>query len=93
MSALPSRVIHVAVPDLISNSYFPAVAAVEMGFFKAEGLEADLQLLFSEFDGLFDPPLSEVRTLTVTSKAPIVWEPEADETRDGETNGVAIEQG
>jgi NitT/TauT family transport system substrate-binding protein len=22
-----------AVPDLISNSYFPAVAAVELGFF------------------------------------------------------------
>jgi ABC-type nitrate/sulfonate/bicarbonate transport system substrate-binding protein len=36
----------VAVPDLISNSYFPAVAAVEMGFFKEEGLDAELQLLF-----------------------------------------------
>ncbi len=29
----------IAVPDLISNSYFPAIAAVELGFFKAEGLE------------------------------------------------------
>lgn len=36
----------IAVPDLISNSYFPAVAAVDLGFFKREGLEADLQLLF-----------------------------------------------
>jgi len=36
----------VAVPDLISNSYFPAVAAVELGFFKAEGLDAELELLF-----------------------------------------------
>jgi ABC-type nitrate/sulfonate/bicarbonate transport system substrate-binding protein len=36
----------IAVPDLISNSYFPAVAAVELGFFKAEGLDAELQLLF-----------------------------------------------
>jgi NitT/TauT family transport system substrate-binding protein len=36
----------VAVPDLISNSYFPAVAAVEMGFFKDEGLDAELRLLF-----------------------------------------------
>lgn len=35
-----------AVPDLISNSYFPAVAAVEMGFFKAEGLDVELELLF-----------------------------------------------
>lgn len=38
--------VRIAVPDLISNSYFPAVAAVELGFFKAEGLDAELQLLF-----------------------------------------------
>jgi ABC-type nitrate/sulfonate/bicarbonate transport system substrate-binding protein len=38
--------VRVAVPDLISNSYFPAVAAVELGFFKAEGLDAELELLF-----------------------------------------------
>jgi len=36
----------IAVPDLISNSYFPAVAAVELGFFAAEGLDAELQLRF-----------------------------------------------
>jgi ABC-type nitrate/sulfonate/bicarbonate transport system substrate-binding protein len=35
-----------AVPDLISNSYFPAVAAVELGFFKEEGLEVSLELIF-----------------------------------------------
>lgn len=35
-----------AVPDLISNSYFPAVAAVELGFFRAEGLSMELELLF-----------------------------------------------
>src|SRR6201981_2642426 len=35
-----------AVPDLISNSYFPAVAAVELGFFKEEGLELALALIF-----------------------------------------------
>ena len=34
------------MPDLISNSYFPAVAAVELGFFKAEGLDAELELVF-----------------------------------------------
>ena len=27
----------IAIPDLISNSYFPAVAAVELGFFEEEG--------------------------------------------------------
>jgi hypothetical protein len=26
-----------AVPDLISNSYFPAAAAVELGLFEREG--------------------------------------------------------
>jgi len=35
-----------AVPDLISNSYFPAVAAVELGFFKKEGLDVELELIF-----------------------------------------------
>ncbi len=31
----------IAVPDLISNSYFPAIAAVELGFFKEEGLDVE----------------------------------------------------
>ena len=35
-----------AVPDMISNSYFPAVAAVELGFFRQEGLEVSLELIF-----------------------------------------------
>jgi len=35
-----------AVPDLISNSYFPAVAAVELGFFRAVGLDVSLELIF-----------------------------------------------
>ena len=35
-----------AVPDLISNSYFPAAAAVELGFFRNEGLDVALELLF-----------------------------------------------
>ena len=35
-----------AVPDLISNSYFPAVAAAELGFFKQEGLEVTLEVIF-----------------------------------------------
>ena len=36
----------IAVPDLISNSYFPAVAAIELGYFKAEGLDAELRHVF-----------------------------------------------
>jgi NitT/TauT family transport system substrate-binding protein len=35
-----------AVPDMISNSYFPAEAAVELGFFKEEGLDVSLELIF-----------------------------------------------
>ncbi|MBM2810958.1 MAG: putative ABC-type nitrate/sulfonate/bicarbonate transport system periplasmic component [Chloroflexi bacterium] len=38
--------IRLGVPDLISNSYFPAIAAVDLGFFKAEGLDAEVQLVF-----------------------------------------------
>ena len=35
-----------AVPDLISNSYFPAEAAVELGFFREEGLDVTLEMIF-----------------------------------------------
>jgi NitT/TauT family transport system substrate-binding protein len=35
-----------AVPDLISNSYFPAVAGVALGFFEKEGLDVSLELIF-----------------------------------------------
>jgi len=35
-----------AVPDLISNSYFPAVAAAELGFFQREGIDVALELIF-----------------------------------------------
>lgn len=34
------------LPDMISNSYFPAIAAADLGFFKAEGLDMDVELLF-----------------------------------------------
>jgi NitT/TauT family transport system substrate-binding protein len=36
----------IAVPDLISNSYFPAIAATELGKFRDQGLDADIQLIF-----------------------------------------------
>jgi ABC-type nitrate/sulfonate/bicarbonate transport system substrate-binding protein len=35
-----------AVPDMISNSYFPAIAAIELGCFKEEGLDVELELIF-----------------------------------------------
>lgn len=35
-----------AVPDLISNSYFPAIAAVEMGFLADAGHAVEVELIF-----------------------------------------------
>jgi len=36
----------IAVPDMISNSYFPALAAVELGCFRDEGLDVTSELIF-----------------------------------------------
>jgi len=35
-----------AIPDMISNSYFPAIAAIELGCFKQEGLDVSLELIY-----------------------------------------------
>lgn len=35
-----------AIPDLISNSYFPALAAVELGYFARHGLDVTAELIF-----------------------------------------------
>lgn len=34
----------VAIPDIISNSYFPAIAAVELGYFREHGVDASISL-------------------------------------------------
>jgi ABC-type nitrate/sulfonate/bicarbonate transport system substrate-binding protein len=41
-----SRRFKLAVPDLISNSYFPAVAAVELGYFREQGIDTSLEMIF-----------------------------------------------
>jgi ABC-type nitrate/sulfonate/bicarbonate transport system substrate-binding protein len=38
--------LRVAIPDLISPSYFPAIAAVELGCFRQQGFDAELSLLY-----------------------------------------------
>jgi NitT/TauT family transport system substrate-binding protein len=38
--------LRVAIPDMVSPSYFPAIAAVELGFFAREGLDATVELIF-----------------------------------------------
>jgi NitT/TauT family transport system substrate-binding protein len=35
-----------AIPDLISNSYFPALAAAELGFFARAGIDVSVELMF-----------------------------------------------
>jgi len=42
--------VRIAVPDLISPSYFPAIAAVELGLVREEGADAELELLFPVTD-------------------------------------------
>jgi len=38
--------LRVAIPDMVSPSYFPVIAAVELGFFEKEGLDAGIELIF-----------------------------------------------
>jgi ABC-type nitrate/sulfonate/bicarbonate transport system substrate-binding protein len=38
--------VKLAVPDMISNSYFPAIAAIELGCFRQEGLDVALDMIF-----------------------------------------------
>jgi len=38
--------LRIAIPDLISPSYFPAIAAVELGCFKDQGFDATLELIY-----------------------------------------------
>jgi NitT/TauT family transport system substrate-binding protein len=45
-NTMSGRKLKLAVPDLISNSYFPAAAAVELGWFAREGLDVSLELIF-----------------------------------------------
>jgi NitT/TauT family transport system substrate-binding protein len=36
----------IAIPDLVSNSYLPAIAAAELGFLKQEGIDATHELIY-----------------------------------------------
>ena len=38
--------LRLAIPDLVSPSYFPAIAAVDLGCFRDEGFDASLELIF-----------------------------------------------
>ncbi len=36
----------IGVPDMVSNSYFPAIAALDLGAFEAEGIDVEVQHIF-----------------------------------------------
>ena len=36
----------IAIPDIVSNSYFPAIAAVDLGFCREEGVELEIAPIF-----------------------------------------------
>lgn len=42
--------LRIGIPDLISPSYFPAIAAVELGFFEEQGYDATIELLYPVTD-------------------------------------------
>jgi ABC-type nitrate/sulfonate/bicarbonate transport system substrate-binding protein len=42
--------VKLVVPDLISNSYFPVIAAADLGFFERHGLDLTVELLFPVSD-------------------------------------------
>jgi ABC-type nitrate/sulfonate/bicarbonate transport system substrate-binding protein len=57
------RTARIAVPDLISNSYFPAIAAVALDFFKREGLDAVHELIspnYKAYEALRDDQIDFV---------------------------------
>jgi NitT/TauT family transport system substrate-binding protein len=43
------KLARIAVPDLVSNSYFPAIAAIELGCFREHGLDALHELIFPNY--------------------------------------------
>src|SRR5713101_10147982 len=41
----PRVPMRIATPDLVTNSYFPALAAEDLGVYREEGLDAHVELL------------------------------------------------
>jgi ABC-type nitrate/sulfonate/bicarbonate transport system substrate-binding protein len=73
--ARPQRI---AVPDLISPSYFPAIAAVELGCIADEGVAAEIELLFPVVDAAAALRDGRIDFLAGAAHAPLVAFPEWD---------------
>jgi ABC-type nitrate/sulfonate/bicarbonate transport system substrate-binding protein len=59
------------VPDLISPSYFPAIAAVELGLIRDQGLDVELDLLFPVTDAAGALQRGEIDFLAGAAHAPL----------------------
>jgi NitT/TauT family transport system substrate-binding protein len=46
MPGIERATMRLAIPDLISNSYFPTLAAAELGYFAREGIAVSAELIF-----------------------------------------------
>ncbi len=62
----------IALPDLVSNSYFPALAAIELGFFKEEGLDAIHELIFPVPDAFAALADGKVDLVAGSAHAPLM---------------------
>lgn len=66
----------IAVPDLISPSYFPAIAAVELGLVREEGVDVELELLFPVTDAAEALRTGKIDFLVGAAHAPMHAFPE-----------------
>ena len=70
-----------AVPDLVSNSYFPAIAAVQLGYLRDEGLAVDLDLMFPVTDAAHALRNGDIDFLAGAAHAPFYADPDWSETK------------
>ena len=61
----------IATPDLVTNSYFPALAAEELGLYREEGLDAHVELLPQHID--FDRALETAVFARTWDDATLAW--------------------
>ena len=65
-----------AVPDLVSNSYFPAVAAVEGGYLRAEGIPATCEMRFPPTAAMAALRDGELDLVAASAHAPLAVDPD-----------------
>lgn len=64
-----------AVPDLVSNSYFPAVAAVTLGHLRDEGLDVRLEHVFPVTEAVSALAAGELDLVAGAAHAPLAVNP------------------